>query len=227
VCVGARGVLFAQRSRRQGNSQRRRADAIAQQSVSNVISKKMCTLEIELEITTALPDKAYRPIQPSISKSPDIFASGGTATFRTARAFDGPSLRRYACWYLLNDLARTTHAAERYEFCGCQKHRGQLWGQLSNTPQATRLHYVPHMELFHSGPGTRQRKRSFSPPQHRRATAASTTRSHRDAPASSPVSTTGAFSLSAPSARGRAQFVSSRTKSRNTRTFADTRFDAW
>lgn len=74
----------------------------------------MCTLEIDLEITTALPDKAYRPIQPSISKSPNIFASGGTATFRTARAFDWPSLLRYACWYLLNDLARTAHAAERY-----------------------------------------------------------------------------------------------------------------
>lgn len=52
--------------------------------VSNFISKKLCILEIDLEITTALPDKAYRPIQPPISKSPNIFASGGTATFRTA-----------------------------------------------------------------------------------------------------------------------------------------------
>ncbi|MBN3739626.1 hypothetical protein G3N62_13780 [Burkholderia sp. Tr-20355] len=37
---------------------------------------------------TALPDKAYRPIQPSISKSPNIFASGGTATLSTAPTFD-------------------------------------------------------------------------------------------------------------------------------------------
>lgn len=125
----------------------------------------MCTLEIVLEITTALPDKACRPIQPSISKSPNIFASGGTATFRTARAFDWPSLLRYASLYLLNDLARTAHAAERYEFCGCQKRRGQLWGQLSNTPQAAPLHYGPHIELFHSGPGTsRHRSIAVTPP---------------------------------------------------------------
>lgn len=56
--------------------------------ISKAISKKMCTLEIDLEMTRALPDKAYRPKQLSISKSPDIFASGGIATFRTAPAVD-------------------------------------------------------------------------------------------------------------------------------------------
>lgn len=42
---------------------------------------------------------------------------------------------------------------------------GQLWGQLSNTPQATSLHYGPHIELFHSGPGTsRHRSIAVTPP---------------------------------------------------------------
>lgn len=60
----------------------------AQTPVSNIVSKKMCTLEIDLEIAEALPDKAHKPKRLPISKSPDIFGSGGTAMFRTAPAFD-------------------------------------------------------------------------------------------------------------------------------------------
>ncbi|WP_175771444.1 hypothetical protein [Burkholderia ambifaria] len=59
----------------------------ARSGISNVISKKMCTLEIDLEITTALPDKAHRPKRRSISKSPDIFVSGGAVALLTASAF--------------------------------------------------------------------------------------------------------------------------------------------
>ena len=52
--------------------------------ISRFVSKKMCTLEIDLEIVTALPDKAHKPKRVLISKSPDIFASSGTAGLRTA-----------------------------------------------------------------------------------------------------------------------------------------------
>lgn len=52
--------------------------------VSNTISKKMCVLEIDLEIAAALPDKGHRSYREFLSKSPDIFASGGTTRSRTA-----------------------------------------------------------------------------------------------------------------------------------------------
>lgn len=126
--MGARGVLCAQRSRRRGNSQRRRADAIAQQPVSNFISKKLCTLEIDLEITTSLPDKAYRPIQPPISKSPNIFCFR-----RHSSVPHGTGLRLIEPTPIrllesLTNLARTAHAAKRYEFCGNQKRGGNSGG---------------------------------------------------------------------------------------------------
>ncbi|WP_277813807.1 hypothetical protein [Burkholderia gladioli] len=41
-----------------------------------------------MEIAAALPDKAHKPKQLPISKSPDIFGSGGTAMFLAAPAFD-------------------------------------------------------------------------------------------------------------------------------------------
>ncbi|WP_124604987.1 hypothetical protein [Burkholderia sp. Bp9142] len=56
--------------------------------ISNIISKKICDLEIDLEITAALPDKAHKPKRVFISKSPDIFASGGTTKVRTTPPFE-------------------------------------------------------------------------------------------------------------------------------------------
>ncbi|WP_155631967.1 hypothetical protein [Burkholderia cepacia] len=52
-------------------------------SISNAISKKICVLEIDLEITTSFPDKAHKQKRVFISKSPNIFASGGTIRIRT------------------------------------------------------------------------------------------------------------------------------------------------
>ncbi|MBW5806668.1 hypothetical protein FOZ70_18200 [Burkholderia sp. COPS] len=48
--------------------------------ISNIISKKLCVLEIDLEIAAALPDKAAKPKQVLVSKSPKKFASGGVTT---------------------------------------------------------------------------------------------------------------------------------------------------
>ncbi len=52
--------------------------------ISRFVSKNMCTLEIDLEIAAALPDKAHKPKRVFISKSPEIFSSGGTTRLRTA-----------------------------------------------------------------------------------------------------------------------------------------------
>lgn len=52
--------------------------------ISRFVSKKMCTLEIDLEIATALPDKAHKPKRVFISKSPDVFASGDPTRLQTA-----------------------------------------------------------------------------------------------------------------------------------------------
>lgn len=52
--------------------------------ISRFVSKKMCTLEIDLEIATALPDKAHKPKRVFISKSPDIFASCDPTRLHTA-----------------------------------------------------------------------------------------------------------------------------------------------
>ncbi|WP_157655214.1 hypothetical protein [Burkholderia ubonensis] len=45
---------------------------------SNNISKKMCVLEIDLELAKPVPDKADKLNRKSVSKSPENFASGGT-----------------------------------------------------------------------------------------------------------------------------------------------------
>ncbi|CAI9003400.1 hypothetical protein EMIT0158MI4_60169 [Burkholderia ambifaria] len=56
-----RGDLCAQRSRRRSDSRDDDANNVRHPSVSNLVSKKMYVLEIDLETVTALPDKADEP----------------------------------------------------------------------------------------------------------------------------------------------------------------------
>lgn len=60
----------------------------ARHRISNVVSKKVCVLEIDLEITKALPDKAHKRKRVCISKSPDIFAPGDGTRLRTMPLYD-------------------------------------------------------------------------------------------------------------------------------------------
>lgn len=46
--------------------------------------QEKCVLEIDLEIVAALPDKVHRSYRGFLSKSPNIFASGGATRSRTA-----------------------------------------------------------------------------------------------------------------------------------------------
>lgn len=60
----------------------------ARHRISNVVSKKVCVLEIDLEITKALPDKAHKRKRGGISKSPDIFAPGDGTRLDTMPLYD-------------------------------------------------------------------------------------------------------------------------------------------
>ena len=60
----------------------------ARHRISNIVSKKVCVLEIDLEITKALPDKAHKRKRAFISKSPDIFAPSGGITLLIMPVYD-------------------------------------------------------------------------------------------------------------------------------------------
>lgn len=94
ACRGGRGAGDSLREEFQTVDGSRATDRplTSQSRISKVISNKLCVLEIDLEIVKALPDKAHKPKRGSISKSPDIFSSGGTtrlciATHSTDRAY--------------------------------------------------------------------------------------------------------------------------------------------
>lgn len=94
-----RGFLCAQRSRRAGRLQALRQKLSNGPSISKVISKKICVLEIVLETTSALPDKAHKPKQGVLSKSPKIIAPGGPKKRLPIAPANGRSLCTCACWY--------------------------------------------------------------------------------------------------------------------------------
>lgn len=100
-------ILCAKRSRRRAALETTERLLTAGRRISNVVSKKIGVLEIDLEIIKALPDKADKRKNVLVSNSPEFFASSGKT--RSRIAFRRP-IRPMLCYllvFLLVSMDRT------------------------------------------------------------------------------------------------------------------------